>query len=165
VDNVSGMVITFAATDVMTAGKPYLVWVDAAIAEPRFEGVQLTTFTPQTVNAPSGDVEFRGTMQDGYLTEKSSVFISSNRLYYAKQTSPGTRIRAFRAYFEVTSYSSNPLWVGPRMRIVADGQTATAVIESEEEAATEVRKYVVNGVLVIERNGVKYNAAGGVIEN
>ena len=118
--NESGMVVTFAYTDEVTAGRPYLVWVDEAIVEPRFEGVILTTFDAAQVDAPSGDVEFRANMSDASLTRKTSIFIRNNRLYYANSSS-GTRIRAFRAFFEITEQGKSKMeYVQPRVRIVAE---------------------------------------------
>ena len=166
-DNLNGMVISFAYTDMLEAGKPYLVWVDDAITEPRFEGVTLTSFDAGQVDAPSGDVEFRANMQDGLLTRKSSIFIRSNRLYYARPSGEGgTRIRAFRAYFEITAQGQGKMdYVQPRMRIVVEDQNATAIegVIANDPSAPQVRKYVENGILIIERGGVRYNATGAVI--
>ena len=71
-------------------------------------------------------------------------------------------MRAFRGYFKVEGYTG----VTPRLRIVV-GEQGVTELETVTEAdgnSTEVRKYIENGVLVIERNGVRYDATGARME-
>lgn len=90
-------------------------------------------------------------------TWKDFLFLNNNRLYYPNRK--GNLMYAFRAFFHVHATSG----VAPRLQIVADGQTIET--EEAEELATDepsqVSKKIENGVLIIERNGVRYNAQGG----
>jgi hypothetical protein len=48
---------------------------------------------------------------------------------------------------------------------VVGGETATGMESiADEPSASPVRKYLKDGVLVIEKDGVKYNAMGQEIE-
>ncbi|MBP5477570.1 MAG: hypothetical protein J6Y00_07815, partial [Paludibacteraceae bacterium] len=61
--------------------------------------------------------------------------------------------------------SSEVQSVHPRARIVVRGETPTDVEERIADGnASAPRKYLHNGVLVIEKNGIRYNAVGQVIE-
>ena len=148
----------------MLAGQPYLVWTDTPIDEINFTGVQFKTFTADTTLAePNGDVEFRAVFEDGYLTRKSSIFIGSgNHLYYAKQTSPGSRIRGYRGYFEIIKFNELE-YTTPRVRIVINGEEVMSS-EDNDTADIETRKYIEDGVLIIERGGVRYDAQGKRLE-
>ena len=148
----------------MLAGQPYLVWTDTQIDEINFTGVQFKTFTAGTTLAdPYGDVEFRAVFEDGYLTRKSSIFIGNgNHLYYAKQTDPGSRIRGYRGYFEIIKLNELE-YTTPRVRIVINGEEVMSS-EDNDTADIETRKYIEDGVLIIERGGVRYDAQGKRLE-
>ena len=110
----------------------------------------------------------RYTLHGRYINEvenpnwKRYVFLNNNRLYYPNAS--GNTMRPFRGFFYVDGAGSG---IAPRVHIVADGQVVTEIEMMEtdqtadEQSTSEVRKYVENGVLIIERNGVKYNAQGG----
>ncbi len=166
-----GMTITFQPvtwkpdySTEMIAGKPYLVWTERPLSSLRFAAVTLSTFTPAKTTAPSGDVDFQSVFEQGYLTEKSQIFIgSNNRLYYANPAANGgngTRIRGYRAYFEILDTEFLDYYTQPRVRIVVNDDKNTVLTFDEEQTEMETRKYIENGVLVIERGGVKYNAQG-----
>jgi len=142
---------------------PYILIPTSDIVNPTFEGV-----TPQTIAAGSKTVnntkdnvytvEFISTAYKQVMpTGKRTIYISGNRLYYANVD---TDIPAFRGYFNLKG-GDEVLHIQPRLVIAApDGET----IEQAEEAVAETRKYMENGILVIERNGVKYDAQGHVIK-
>ena len=92
------------------------------------------------------------------------MFITSNRLFY--MGSNNIYLRAFRGYFYLTDIDLN-VNVAPRARIVLSNQTATeieVVTDVDENTGNNVRKYVENGVMIIEREGVRYDAQGSKIE-
>ena len=92
--------------------------------------------------------------------EKSVIYLDNNKLYYPNLTKD-TWMRAFRGYFTLDGMSI--YHIAPRVRIVVEGETVTeleVVSEDGAEADTAVRKYMENGILVIERNGVRYDATG-----
>ncbi|GEM_PF-6191588 len=145
--------------DIIEAGKPYLFLVGEEITSMRFEGKILKTFTTQSYTAQSGDVSFHSVFTPTeYVKEKSYIFLINNRLYYPNQTS-GTRARSFRAYFRILN---GTVYTAPvRIRIADTGETITM---DETEQEIETKKYVEDGIFIIERGGVKYDAQGKRIE-
>ena len=155
------------------ANTPYILITGAAgIENPVFNDVRLTeieentTTVVQDVNN-TGSVRFVNTEyrqridkieQKGVDSKenKSVIYLSGNKLYY-----PGGAIyqNAFRAYF-VMNYE-DIYHVTPRVRLVMPNGES---VEQAEEETVETKKYIENGILVIERNGIKYDAQGHVIK-
>ena len=108
----------------------------------------------------TSNAEFRGTVKLTPLPggDKRYIFISGNRLYYPHAS--GNWLYAFSGYFFVPSVSS----VAPRVRMMVNGQETSVEIEEfgadSQAAEAGIKKYIQDGVMVIERNGVKYDAQG-----
>ena len=96
--------------------------------------------------------------------------LSNNTIYWPGNN--GITVRAYRGFFK----DANPTNTPQRVRIVVEGEVATdlEIMENGEwrmengEWRIEndnVRKYIDNGVLIIERNGNRYDAQGKRIEN
>ena len=155
--------VTAVTTETMTARTPYLVqFTGSDIVNPVFEDVTLaaSAFTNNTSGTNVGDTKFFGTVHPTALEiGQSSGFLflgQNNNLYWPNVNND---IRAFRAYFY--SGSSEVQSVHPRARIVVRGETPTDVEERIADGnASAPRKYLHNGVLVIEKNGIRYNAVG-----
>ena len=166
-----GLNVNFAKNgSSIEAGVPYLFYSTTPLTNPTFTptnggaALQLTEAikTPGYTYGQTGSVRFTGTNRCTPLTggDKSIIYLTRNRLYYPNKA--GNTMRAFRGYFKVPAEQQG---VTPRLRIVAEGQTVTeieAVVEDGQQAT--VRKYIENGVLVIERNGVRYDATGARME-
>ena len=166
-----GLNVNFAKHgSAIEAGKPYLFYSPTALTNPTFTtnggtALQLTDAinTADYEDGQTGSVRFTATNRRTALPGSSSpdwkkyIFLAGNRLYYPN--SAGTTMRPFRAYFHVDQAGAG---IAPRVRIVAGGQIVTELETVTEAGGTnsEVRKYVENGVLVIERNGIRYNATG-----
>ena len=155
-------------TTMMMANKPYVFYSTTEAKDVTFNGVTFAKLEKYTgdgasIDITGGSVDFINTTSRIQLTngDKRQIYIYNNKLYYPG--SDAAYMRAFRGYFYLNNITIHH--VTPRMRIVLDGQTATE-LEMTESAGTadEVRKYMENGVMVIERNGVKYNAQGGRME-
>ncbi len=166
VDNQTGMTITFALAPYengvdIVAGKPYLVLIDNKLTDPRFEGVTLTSFTPLTVSKTY--VNFVANIPQTTLTEKEDIFINNNRLYYPK--AGGSPLRAFRAYLHIKN-ANGMQYAQPRVRLVVRGESGETidVMSIDEDAEPETLKYIENGILIIERGGVRYDAQGKKLE-
>ena len=147
----------------IVANTPYILIPTSDIDNPTFEGVTPKAIAAgsKTVNNTKDNVytvEFISTAYKQVMpTGKRTIYISGNRLYYANVD---TDIPAFRGYFNLKG-GDDVLHIQPRLVIAApDGET----IEQAEEAVAETRKYIENGILVIERNGVKYDAQVHVIK-
>ncbi len=159
----------------LEAGMPYLYYGDEQQIDPVFaadgEDNLILTIDADALDASNsvctGDplvntsnAEFRGTVKLTPLPggDKRYIFISGNRLYYPHAS--GNWLYAFSGYFFVPSVSS----VAPRVRMMVNGQETSVEIEEfgadSQAAEAGIKKYIQDGVMVIERNGVKYDAQG-----
>ena len=174
-DNSGYLDLNFTPVWTMTANVPYVYYnetenysgaVDAA--NEKFEGVQFVAraSAPVVKDLTKGTISFVNTIVRTKLNkgDKKQIYIYNNHLHYP--TSNGdTYIRAFRGYFQMSDDAVVYHPVAPRVRIVLNGQTATELeFAPDMQDGNEVRKYIENGVLVIEREGVKYNAQGARME-
>ena len=166
-DAAEGLDFNVSEVTSLSARTPYLVQVSGSnIVNPVFAGVTLdgSAFTNNTTGQSVGETKFFGTVHptDLEIGENSGfLFLGQNNALYWPNVA--NKIRAFRAYFY--SGSSEVQSVHPRARIVVRGETPTDVEERIADGnASAPRKYLHNGVLVIEKNGIRYNAVGQVIE-
>ncbi|MBQ4509014.1 MAG: hypothetical protein II970_08975 [Paludibacteraceae bacterium] len=167
-DAAEGLDFNVSEVTALSARTPYLMQVTGAnIVEPVFRSVTLdgSAFTNNTSGTNVGDTKFFGTVHptDLEIGENSGfLFLGQNNALYWPNVA--NKIRAFRAYF----YSGNSTVqaVHPRARIVVKEQTATDLSgqSAEGSSAVNVRKYMHNGTLVIERDGKRYNAVGQEVE-
>ncbi len=160
----------------MHAGQGYLVKATGNMGPDfTFTGVTLDTDkdTETNVNAlktnsanaykESGDIAIVGVLRNGTLhaVGKQVMGLANNKIWYPHTN--GNPMPAYRAYFYNPNASAS---VTPRVRIVVEGEGTTEleVVDGELISATEdscaPRKYIRNGVLIIERNGVRYDAQG-----
>ncbi len=166
------MTLNFLPVTFIEANRPYLFYSSAAAANPTFSNVELQNIedgsydTNNSGNA-GGKIWFRNTQARTQLdagrtddAKKKVIYLNANKLYYLSLTKE-TWMRAFRGYFELDE--TTVYYLQPRVRIVLDGQTATEVETAGQEDNSSVRKYMENGILVIEREGVRYDATGAKI--
>jgi hypothetical protein len=168
-DAAEGLDFNVSEVTSLSARTPYLVQVSGAnITNPVFEGVTLaaSAFTNNTSGTNVGDTKFFGTVHptDLEIGENSGfLFLGQNNALYWPNVA--NKIRAFRAYFY--SGSSVVQSVHPRARIVVRGETPTDLSDKADQSFNtdnSARKYMQDGVLVIERDGKKYNAVGQEIK-
>ena len=168
-DAAEGLDFNVSEVTSLSARTPYLVQVSGAnITNPVFEGVTLaaSAFTNNTSGTNVGDTKFFGTVHptDLEIGENSGfLFLGQNNALYWPNVA--NKIRAFRAYFY--SGSSVVQSVHPRARIVVRGETPTDLSDKADRSFNtdnSARKYMQDGVLVIERDGKKYNAVGQEIK-
>ena len=164
-----GMIINFVPLSYeegvmpLKAGVPYLIRTstDIDLSDYKFENVRLD-YTIHSILKKEGvdlDVQFIPVMTRTLLTSKKDIVVVGSRLYYPNQ-SGGSYLRAFRAYLHITNGAESN-YVQPRIRIVDTGETITM---DEEQEANETRKYIEDGILIIERGGVRYDAQGKRME-
>ena len=99
------LTLTFSDATAITAGKPYLVKVDAAAAYPAFADVTIKKDKP---GVSYDAVDFIPTFGLTNLTESkaSILFIgASNRLY--RPSAAGQQMKGFRAYFVLKGEAAN----------------------------------------------------------
>ena len=112
----------------------------------------------------SSDIAIVGVLRSGTLRAegKKVMGLANNMIWYPH--SSGNPMPAYRAYFYNPNASASS--VMPRVRIVVEGEGTTEleVVDGElYDAGGDVRvprKYIRNGMLIIERNGVTYDAQG-----
>ena len=151
----------------IVANKPYVLIPNETIENPVFNNVKMKAqalnyySVPCTnigVDNPVETVEFRNTLTRMQFANNDhrQIYLVGSKLRYPNN---GTSIRAFRGYFYMQEGTIQH--IQPRLRNVETGE----IIEAEEANITvETKKYIENGILVIERAGMKYDAQGHVIK-
>ncbi len=169
----------------MHAGQGYLVKATGNMGPDfTFENVTLNTSADvengnvdnlKNSNAykESGDIAIVGVLRNGTLSNdgRKVMGLANNKIWYPH--SSGNPMPAYRAYFYNPNASASS--VMPRVRIVVEGEDTTEleVVDGElydaggynadgdgRGPSGVAKKYIRNGVLIIERNGVRYDAQG-----
>ena len=114
-----------------------------------------------------GTIELVGTLRNGTLkgTESGNTYmgLKSNKIYYPN-ISQGSTIWAYRGIFRSTETLNIE-----KMRIIVDGEDRGELILDADgdilaPSDAQSRKFIENGVLYIEREGVIYDAQGKRVE-
>jgi hypothetical protein len=175
-DTQSGITLYFALASKMDAGKGYIVNANAALAQKKqlvFYSVLVDTQADvqsgYDISALSGynsegNIYLVGTLRKGVLYGDQGngnyyLGLSNNKIFAANSTT-GTNVLAYRGIFRSTEPIS-----APRVRIVAEGEDGEIVgelevVNGELEEVTAPKKYVQDGILYIERDGIRYSAQG-----
>ena len=172
--------VFFVPAQSIEAGKGYIVNPNAKLAAKTsfvFPNVtintdsdngDITTLTGYNDGTGRGNLFLVGTLRTGTLQGSTAgntyLGLKDNQLYYPNSTS-GTPMRAYRAVFR----SGTPVNAS-RLRIIADGETVSELqvvgtapsdwSDKSDPSYTPARKYIDNGILYIERNGITYTAQG-----
>ncbi|MBQ4507449.1 MAG: InlB B-repeat-containing protein [Paludibacteraceae bacterium] len=153
----SSVFIDFVRTYDIKANEPYLVVPRGNVNNPTFYGVKQLEDAAEKTLTSDHNVYFVSSLWKQTISGNEYFYVSSNsQLRFAH--SLGTTIKANRAFFHIEGSSNAPR----RVTIVLDG------VEVEKEIAEDgsledvqnVRKYMENGRLVIECNGVRMDATG-----
>ena len=183
----SGVTLYFKKAKEIKAGRGYLVNTSENVTISGFEDVIINTdadsenadaesITADNCNTAancsckeSGSISIVGTLRYIQLPTQDHTYMGLMYNESAKKTMiyyPGTntRVPAYRAFFHIDDDESP---VQQRVRIVVDGvdMGEMEVMDDGElldagEDDRAPRKYIKNGVLLIERNGVTYDAQG-----
>ncbi len=150
------------------AGKPYFVRYGGALSDSRltplqFKNVTVTCSTPEA--AVDGGFTPHGVFNPYSLiaNDASTLFLSSaNTLYYP--SADGT-MNGFRAYIKVSGSMGAPIRRGAPVRICERENVATGVIDNSQKSKVENQKskVLIDGQLLIIRDGKTYNAQGQLI--
>ena len=98
-NNGTTVTITFASSDEIVAGKPYIIMPVNTVTNPVFSGVTID----KTMNdVTTGEATFKGTYGPTPLTanDKKRLFLANNKLWYP---TADVTVKACRAYFELTT--------------------------------------------------------------
>ncbi|MBO7501610.1 MAG: hypothetical protein J6T32_00155 [Paludibacteraceae bacterium] len=158
------------ATTGIVANKPYILIPNATIVNPTFKNVKMKLvaknyYTVQNIEGIGTGVEFRNTTDRETLAkDKRVIYLSNNHLYYPSLTS-NAWMRPFRGYFYLNIADGDIAYSPARVRLVTpEGEQIEQLPETEETLSVETKKYIENGILVIERSGIKYDAQGHKIQ-
>ncbi|MCR4664851.1 MAG: hypothetical protein K5660_05750, partial [Paludibacteraceae bacterium] len=144
--------------NVVDANEPYLIVPRHDISTVIFYGVTMNT--PAEVSRTTDDrVTFVSSLWKQTISGPNEFYVATgNSLRYAANT--GTAVKGNRAFLrKINDAASSP---APRRAImVIEGEEVEVEIAGDAiEEVQDVRKYIENGVLIIERNGVRFNAQG-----
>ncbi len=142
----------------LVAGKPYifkansdyihLYYTGDAVAAPVTVGNNglVGSFTEQTIDEYDGSSVF-------------NFILYNNSLYAA---GAWTKVGQYRAYINMTDVPAGVTPVPGRryVRMYVGGNQAPTAVETVEQEASQVTKQIVDGQIVIVRDGVRYNAIG-----
>ncbi|MBO7502427.1 MAG: InlB B-repeat-containing protein [Paludibacteraceae bacterium] len=158
------------ATGGFAANKPHILILpegnENKIVNPTFKGVTIKAlarnyYSVQNMEtAVGGSVEFRNTKDREILAkEKNVIYLSNNRLYYPNLAPEASSwLYPFRGYFYL---NASVYYTPSRIRLVnEEGEQIETLPEAAEETSVETKKYIENGILIIERAGNKYDAQG-----
>jgi len=139
-------------------GTPVLIKTSQDIVNPIFVGVQFATATPAT--SPGTNANFVGNFVKGTIdADPNNLFLGANNtLFFPTVEMP---ISGMRAYFIVHDVPMNAL---QRARIVEEEQVATEIDLVSQEPIANSQKFIINGQLIIIRDGVRYNVIGAKIQ-
>lgn len=164
--------IEFTPVTEIEAGKPYFVkYTDPEAlgdALDRLDFMAVTIDKTAPVPVTHGNLRMVGTYVPKSVSKQTSatdgdgvLFLGANNTLY--WPSKAGNIKPFRAYFELVGGGAmGAPRKGMPARIVERKNAPTGVDNATNNA--QYTKRVENGQLVIERNGVKYNAAGQVVK-
>jgi hypothetical protein len=180
--------VFFTPAQSIEAGKGYIVNPNAKLAAKTsfvFPNVtintdsdngDITSLTGYNDGTGRGNLFLVGTLRTGILQGTTSgntyLGLKDNQLYYPNSTS-GTLMRAYRAVFR----SDIPVNAS-RLRLLADGEPVSEFevtvdeqgrmdngqLQNNAPSVLPARKYIDNGILYIERNGITYTAQGHRID-
>ena len=178
----SGVNLYFSIAKSIEAGKGYIVNADAKLAARTsftFSGVTMdlsadngaelnsvTAYDNLTGSSSEGNIELVGTLRKGTLKGSAAgntyMGLKENKIYYPN-IATGSTILAYRGIFRSKTGTLN----AERIRIIVDGEDMGELRIDKGEMlidSAEPRKFIENGVLYIERNGVIYDATGKRVE-
>ena len=170
----SRLEIEMRRTESLVAGVPYLLkWpnTNETISELVFHNVTIPNEKGDTIVGVQDDertalVRFIGNLDQELLglNNKNYLFLGpDNTLYWPND---GTKLKGFRAYFDIPSLVStpaaSPVRQGMPARIVLQEQVTTGV-ESVRKDGEQSAKVFEKGQFLIIREGVRYNMMGQLV--
>ena len=152
------LTLSFTSTSGMYPGTPHLIKTSRDIVNPVFTGVKFTTSTPASTTKTNAD--FIGNFEASTIpASEDNLFLGANNTLYFPTVN--TQILGMRAYFRVHDAPDAPAGMVKRARIVENNQVATEIeIVESQKSKVESQKLIINGQLIIIRDGQKYTVMG-----
>ena len=145
--------LNFTASDHLEAGKPYLIQPSISVTNPF---VVNAVISDNLVNCDLGDVLFVGTFSPVDLPNSENILFlkDANTLYLSQ----GGQLPGLRAYFSLQSSAAKT--AASKRIVMRTDDTVTTITNPEMPASSLISKRLVNGQLLILRDGVYYSVQG-----
>lgn len=154
-----GFVLNLEFTEVNTleAGKPYLIWPAANVANPKFLGVKISD---DLNNSETTNADFIGNFVQGTISaSEDNLFLGADNTLYFPTTD--VTIKGMRAYFHVKNPSGPSLIRSARIVTNEEETTDIDIVTLDNETSgTAVRKVLQDGQLYIIRDNAIFNVQG-----
>lgn len=148
----------------IVAGEPYLIQPDDVVTDPTFKQCVIEKTSADGENfTPKGAVEYLGIINPHQLDagDKRYLFLQANNtLTWSKEGDTST-MKGMRGYFYVPDMVDMPSGCPARLSVRPAPQTPTGLGQGNKEQGQRTIKFMRNGKLFIEYNGVIYNMQGG----
>ena len=166
--------IEFSPVTEIVAGRPYFIKFtnpeDLGDALDRIDFMDVTINNTTPASVTHGGLTMTGTFVPKAVSVQTSatdgdgvLFLGANNQLFWPNVAGN--IKPFRAYFSIASGPSNaPLRRGMPARIVEKEQTPTGIENKMVNGKCQNGKYLENGMLIIEKNGVGYNVQGQIVK-
>lgn len=160
--------INFVNASAVEAGVPYLYQPSADVANPTFEGVEVSaTRNPSEADPMAKYYGIYAPMEGDDLHDLTDAYVlGSDQYLYAVSDLPDTQtMKALRAYFLLNFPSATP-GAPKRLAKVVFNENETETTTDIEDLQTDIEctKVIVNGQLQIIRDGKTYNAFGQLVK-
>jgi len=159
------LVINMSETDAIQAGHPYIIEWDSigdTIVNPVFNGVTVTTEYATNKAQLDGAIMFFGTFTPFMVYENDMDFIFVDEKSQLSWPNRTNLFKAFRAYFQINK--ANPAGLRSGMNAIFgsdDEEGTTRVLDlTSSDDASKARKLMLEGRVVIERNGRYFDMTG-----
>lgn len=146
--------LSFTQRTSLVAGKPYLILPSVTAVDPSFVGVTISATTPSSSTSEFAD--FIGIYNPTELTvdNRNTLFLgASNTLFFPSETA---NMPGFRGYFSVKGGAQQAI-----QAVIFPQHTSPTGIENvNQKSEIKNHKYLIDGQLIIIRDGIEYNAQG-----
>lgn len=140
-------------------GTPYLIKTSSEVVNPVFTAVEIKAEEGDATGGEGFDADFIGNFIKGEVPAgDQNLFLGQNNMLYFSQDA--TPIKGMRAYFHVKIPGAAQMI--QHARIVTKDHATTAIDELGQESKSQ--KLIINGQLIIIRDGQKYNVMGAKIQ-
>ena len=160
-DTESILELNFKTSSDIWQGTPHLIKPSKNIVNPVFENVQFMASAPSPTTKDQAN--FVGTfVATNIPAGEENLFLGRNDLLYFNK-SAATPVGGFRAWFVLHDIPDGPHFI-KGARIVERENTTTGMENVDQLPKANSQKLIENGMLIIIRDGVRYNVMGVRVE-
>ena len=156
--------IEFENCTTIEAGTPYLIQPTQGMTNPTFYNrvIQETAADGESFS-PQSAVEYLGIINPHQLAagNKKYLFLQANNTLTWSKAGDTSSMKGMRGYFYVPDMVDMPSGCPARLSVRPASQTPTGLGQGNKDKGQRTIKFMRNGKLFIEYNGVIYNMQGG----